>query len=529
MENKSVLRRSPWQNVKHGLLIFFRWFLIIFFAVYTLFPLLWLVISSFKTNYELLTDPFSLPAVWQIGNYINALTVAGLGRMLINSVLVGLGATALNVIIASMSAYCISRFRFKGREKFYGLFTAGILIPLNALMVPYFVIINKLGLYDTYGGMILLYTAIGIPMSTFLIRGLMDSIPMELEEAAYIDGCGFFARFWHIILPLSRTGIVTAATFEFLTCWNEFVFANLIVSSEKLRTIQVGIRYFTNQFSTDYVSMYAAIVISIIPSILGYVLFQEQIISGMTSGAVIINAKPLEPRKRPKRTITTAAMVPRIAAAVAAQAAAAAFWNMGENCTANSRIIVPRKRKDAFTEALLAELENWRIGDPLDPENNLGSIVSEGQFRTIMGYIEKGKAEGGHVLTGGAPLAIGSGLFIPPTIFDGVTPDMTIVREEIFGPVTAILPADSDEEAVGLANATAYGLQATLFTEDVTKAHKYARALKAGTVSVNCFSEGDNTTPFGGYKLSGFGGKDKGRESHDQYTETKTIFLNLDR
>ena len=216
-------------------------------------------------------------------------------------------------------------------------------------------------------------------------------------------------------------------------------------------------------------------------------------------------------------------------AAVAAQAAAAAFWNMGENCTANSRIIVPRKRKDAFTEALLAELENWRIGDPLDPENNLGSIVSEGQFRTIMGYIEKGKAEGGHVLTGGAPLAIGSGLFIPPTIFDGVTPDMTIVREEIFGPVTAILPADSDEEAVGLANATAYGLQATLFTEDVTKAHKYARALKAGTVSVNCFSEGDNTTPFGGYKLSGFGGKDKGRESHDQYTETKTIFLNLDR
>ena len=94
MENKSVLRRSPWQNVKHGLLIFFRWFLIIFFAVYTLFPLLWLVISSFKTNYELLTDPFSLPAVWQIGNYINALTVAGLGRMLINSVLVGLGATA---------------------------------------------------------------------------------------------------------------------------------------------------------------------------------------------------------------------------------------------------------------------------------------------------------------------------------------------------------------------------------------------------------------------------------------------------
>ena len=264
-----------------------RWILIIFFALYTLFPLVWLVASSLKTNYEFLAgSPFSLPKIPQWQKYVNALSVAGLGRMLLNSVIVGIIATAANVIIASMSAYCLSRFRFNGRERLYTLFTAGILVPLNALMVPYFVIINKLGLYNTYGGMILLYCAIGIPMSTFLIRGLMDSIPMELEEAAYIDGCGFYGRFFHIILPLSRTGIVTAATFEFLTCWNEFVFANLIVSSEKLRTIQVGIRYFTNQFSTDYVSMYAAIMISIIPSILGYVLFQEQIISGMTSGAV---------------------------------------------------------------------------------------------------------------------------------------------------------------------------------------------------------------------------------------------------
>ena len=264
-----------------------RWILIIFFAVYTLFPLIWLFISSLKTNFEFLAgSPFALPKVPQWQNYVNALTVAGLGRMLLNSVIVGLAATVFNVIVASMGAYCISRFRFNGREKIFTLFTAGILVPLNALMVPYFVIITKLGLINSYGGLILLYCAIGIPMSTFLIRGLMDSIPMDLEEAAYIDGCGFFGRFFHIILPLCRTGIVTAATFEFLTCWNEFVFANLLVSSEKLRTIQVGIRYFTNQFSTDYVSMYAAIMISIIPSIIGYILFQEQIIAGMTSGAV---------------------------------------------------------------------------------------------------------------------------------------------------------------------------------------------------------------------------------------------------
>lgn len=284
MEERIHYRRSG--GVKGIIGSILKWFLIIFFAVYTLFPLLWLFISSFKTNYELLSSPFSLPAKWQFQNYVNALSQAGLGRMLLNSVIVGIVATVLNTVVASMAAYCISRYRFRGREKLFTIFTAGILVPLNALMVPYFVIITKLGLYDTYGGMVLLYCAIGIPMSTFIIRGLMDSIPIDIEEAAYIDGCGFFGRFWHIIFPLSRTGVVTAATFEFLSCWNEFVFANLIISSEKLRTIQVGIRYFTNQFSTDYVSMYAAIVISIVPSILGYVLFQEQIISGMTSGAV---------------------------------------------------------------------------------------------------------------------------------------------------------------------------------------------------------------------------------------------------
>ncbi len=210
-------------------------------------------------------------------------------------------------------------------------------------------------------------------------------------------------------------------------------------------------------------------------------------------------------------------------------AASAAFWNMGENCTANSRIIVPEKHKDAFLDAFLAELDaNWKIGDPLDTVNNLGSMVSESHFKKVMSYIEKGKAEGAVAVRGGEALSsLGSGCFIPPTVFDHVLPSHTIAREEIFGPVTSIITAKSNEEAVAMANDTAYGLQATLFAKDVALAHKYARQLQAGTVSVNMFCEGDNTTPFGGYKLSGFGGKDKGRESHDQYTETKTIFFNL--
>lgn len=283
-KHATYLNRSD--ALKAGLGGILKWILLIYFALYTLFPLIWLFISSFKTNTELFADPFSLPAVWQISNYINALKVSGLIKMMGNSILIGGLSTVLNVLCASMLAYCLSRFRFRGRETIFTFFAAGILVPLNALMVPYFVIISKIGLYDTHAGLILLYSAIGIPMSTFIIRGLMDSLSREIEEAAYIDGCGFFGRYFRIILPLSRNGLVTAATFQFLTCWNEFVFANLLTSSQNVRTIQLGIRYFTNQFSTDFVSMYAAIVISIVPSIVGYMIFQKQIVSGLTSGAV---------------------------------------------------------------------------------------------------------------------------------------------------------------------------------------------------------------------------------------------------
>lgn len=206
-----------------------------------------------------------------------------------------------------------------------------------------------------------------------------------------------------------------------------------------------------------------------------------------------------------------------------------AFWNMGENCTANSRIIVPAKRKAEFISAMRRCLADWAIGNPLDPGNMLGSMVNKFHFDTVMGYIRKGKEEGANTVTGGEPLAIGSGLFIPPTIFDNVKADHTIARDEIFGPVTAVMGVQSNEEAIALANDTPYGLQATLFTDNLAMAHQFARRLQAGTVSVNCFSEGDNTTPFGGYKLSGFGGKDKGRESHEQYLEQKTIFINMEQ
>jgi gamma-glutamyl-gamma-aminobutyraldehyde dehydrogenase len=205
----------------------------------------------------------------------------------------------------------------------------------------------------------------------------------------------------------------------------------------------------------------------------------------------------------------------------------AALWNMGQNCTANSRVIVHKDAKSKLLERILEQLRSWKTGDPLDPTNQLGAIVSKEQYDKILDYIEVGKKEGAKVLVGGSAMKIGGGMFIEPTLFDDVTAEMTIASEEIFGPVFAIIEVSSDARAVAMANDTCYGLQASLYTASVKSAHRYARALQAGTISVNCYAEGDIATPFGGYKLSGFGGRDNSLQAHEQYCETKTIWIDL--
>jgi len=262
------------------------WIILGFFLFYTIAPLVWLVISSLKTNGELMGAPLALPKTLQFQNYKNAFEVSGLGRLFLNSIIISITATILNVMVSSMASYAIARYVFKGKELIFTLISAGIMVPVSALMVPVFILIKNLGIYDTKLALILTYSAMGLPLSIFIIRGFMDTIPRELEEAGVLDGCNFYQRFYKIILPLSKAGIVTAVTFQFLYCWNEFIYAMLLTSSQTNRTVQVGIRFFSNQFTTDYTSMFAAITISIIPAIAGYVLFQRQIISGLTSGAI---------------------------------------------------------------------------------------------------------------------------------------------------------------------------------------------------------------------------------------------------
>lgn len=214
----------------------------------------------------------------------------------------------------------------------------------------------------------------------------------------------------------------------------------------------------------------------------------------------------------------------------AENAVAAAFWNMGENCSCGSRLIVHKDVKDALIEKMIEELKGWNTGDPLDPENLLGSMIEKAHMEKVVGYIEAGKAEGAKVVCGtGRILEESGGYFVEPVIFDDVTNDMKIAREEIFGPVLSVITIESEDEAIAVANDTIYGLAASVYTNDLNAAHRISNSLRAGNVSVNCFAEGDMGTPFGGYKQSGFFGRDKSIFAHEQYTEMKTIWMSLEK
>ncbi|WP_298443943.1 aldehyde dehydrogenase [Gordonia sp. (in: high G+C Gram-positive bacteria)] len=198
-----------------------------------------------------------------------------------------------------------------------------------------------------------------------------------------------------------------------------------------------------------------------------------------------------------------------------------AFWNMGENCSAASRLIVHRDIKDRLLEQVTAAADRWPVGDPLDPAVRIGALVSPDHFAKVNGYLEAARAE--NVVYGGAVVAEG---IIEPTIVE-ITRDSALATEEIFGPIVSVIVVDSLEEAIAVANDTDYGLAASVFTANGKRALRAARELRAGTVTVNCFGEGDLTTPFGGYKQSGFGGRDNSLHAHDQYTQLKTIWLDL--
>jgi len=188
----------------------------------------------------------------------------------------------------------------------------------------------------------------------------------------------------------------------------------------------------------------------------------------------------------------------------------AAFWNAGQNCSAASRLIVHASVKDALMDKITARLRDWKTGDPLDPANHIGALIDADHAAKVCGYI--GETE--------------KNVFVTPRVIE-VAKDDPKAREEIFGPVLSVITVASNDEAVAVANDTDYGLAASVFTANTRRAIRAARDIRAGTVTVNCYGEGDIATPFGGYKQSGFGGRDNGVHAHDQFTELKTIWIDL--
>jgi len=255
-------------------------------TVIALLPMVWVILSSFKTNAEILSSGLSLPTHLSFSGFVTAFKMAPLALFFFNSFVIAVISTVFNVLVVSMAAYVIARFEFRFKNLVIILLTSSMMIPMVALMHPIFMVIKALGLYDTKLALILVYSGLGLPMSLLILRSYFLSIPAGLEEAAAIDGAGFLRTFFQIILPIAKPGLASAAVLQFLLCWNEFLFALMLTSSKEVRTLPLSLSYFTSQFSFNYTAMFSAITVAIIPSILIYAVFQEQIVRSITAGSM---------------------------------------------------------------------------------------------------------------------------------------------------------------------------------------------------------------------------------------------------
>lgn len=255
-------------------------------VVVALFPIIWVVLSSFKNNKEILSNGLSLPSSFGFAGYAQALKIAPILKFFGNSLIIAVISTALNVFILAMAGYVFAKKRFRFKNTLYAILSLAMVIPTTALLSPVYTVITKLGLYDTKAALILVYTALSMPISLMILRSAFAAIPTELEEAAYIDGAGFFRTFWQVMMPCAKGGLASAAVLAFLEGWNEFTFALLLTSSADTRTLPLSLSYFTSQFSFNYTAMFAAITIAVLPSIVVFAIFQEQVCSSLTAGSV---------------------------------------------------------------------------------------------------------------------------------------------------------------------------------------------------------------------------------------------------
>jgi raffinose/stachyose/melibiose transport system permease protein len=274
------------KRINHFMLKVFKYVFIVIIILISTVPLIWVFISSFKTNTEIMNSAFSLPKSFDLSNYLMVFKMSPIVKFYLNSIIVAVFGTALNLIVLGMSAYIVARYNFKGKKIFVAIVSMALLIPGAALLQPLYLTIKRAGLYDRLLGLILVYAGFGLPTSLYILSSYFLTIPKAIEESAYLDGAGFLRTFFSVILPIAKPGFSTAAVIQFLLCWNEFQFALTLTTGNNSRTLPLALYYFKTQFATNYGALFATTIIVIIPSVIVYMLLQKQVISGLASGAV---------------------------------------------------------------------------------------------------------------------------------------------------------------------------------------------------------------------------------------------------
>lgn len=259
---------------------------LIIFALVNAYPILWMVINSFKSEQEFANNQFGFPKEFVIENYISAWETANLGTLFSNSIFICLTATFLTVLIGAVTSYFLSRFTFKLNKAVYTFFIFGMLIPIHATLVPMFILMRNIGLLNTPITLIFPYIAFHLPITIFILTSFMKAFPKDIEESAIMDGCGIFRIFWSIILPMSRPALATVLILNFIYNWNEFSFALVLINDPNLQTLPLGLASFAGQFTTNYGAQMAGLTMSLIPIIAFYLLLEKEIVKGMTAGAV---------------------------------------------------------------------------------------------------------------------------------------------------------------------------------------------------------------------------------------------------
>ena len=261
------------------------WLALAVYAIVIVYPLLWMVTSSFKTSSEILSDPWGLPEVWLVQNYADAWS-RGISGYFLNSIIVTAVATVGTVLLAALCAFGMIRMNPRAGSAILVLAMGGLVVAPQVSLIPLYQMLDRLGLLDTLWAMILPYIAFRLPMAIMLIRSVFLSIPRDLEDAATIDGCRSLGVFRHVYVPLSKSVLVTASVLTGYFAWNEFLFAIVFVNSESMRTIPAGLMAFRDALSTDWGVLMAGLVIAALPIIILFLLMQRYFVAGIAAGSV---------------------------------------------------------------------------------------------------------------------------------------------------------------------------------------------------------------------------------------------------